>query len=56
VSDGINVSLDFLRAVGNIGVDFGYGEYSLDDEWIKYARDKAGELSIEIKNEEADEA
>ncbi len=34
----VSVPLDFLQAVGHIGVDFGYGVYELEPHWIELAR------------------
>ncbi len=33
-----SVPLEFLEAVANIRVDFGHGEYELEDKWIEFAR------------------
>jgi len=30
--------LEIVKAVANVGVDFGYGPYKLEDRHIKYAR------------------
>lgn len=32
-------AVEVMRAVGHIGVDFGYGEYVLEDRFIQAARD-----------------
>ena len=34
----VSVPLEFLKAVAHIGVDFGYGEYRLEQKWIDLAR------------------
>ncbi len=34
----VSVPLEFLEAVGHIGVDFGYGIYELEPHWIELAR------------------
>ncbi len=34
----VRVPLEFLQAVGHIGVDFGYGIYELETHWIELAR------------------
>tara|TARA_R100000544_G_scaffold35260_1_gene22517 strand:+ start:64 stop:243 length:180 start_codon:yes stop_codon:yes gene_type:complete len=41
------VSLDFIKAVAHIGIDFGFGEYKLDQRFIDEAREiyeKNGDL------------
>ena len=36
----ISVPLEFVKAVAMMGVDFGYGKYELEDNWIDLARRK----------------
>lgn len=35
----VSVPLELIRAVAHIGVDFGYGEYKLEQKWLDLARE-----------------
>ena len=34
----VTVPLELIKAVAYIGVDFGYGEYELEQKWVDLAR------------------
>lgn len=46
----VSVPLEFLKAVAHIGIDFGYGEYELEQKWLDLAR-RHYEASEEVEPE-----
>ena len=46
----IKAPLDLIEAVAHVGVDFGYGEYKLEQKFIKQARELLEEYKKQAKD------
>jgi len=47
----VSVPISFIEAVCHIGVDFGHGEYELEEKWIELARKIHGVATTGVDDE-----